>query len=107
MIWISQLLCSKEHPIIGVSWDDTKDSRAEMEREVARIFEQAIREQAAHRVCQICLSTEFHVRTIRTKYPTLDEAVPALRIQEVIQRIWGAMKRHPDYDEFIAKGKPH
>jgi hypothetical protein len=107
MIWISQLFCSKEHSIIGLSWDDTKDSRSEMEGEVALIFEKAIKNRAAHRVCQICLSTEFHVRSIKTKYATLDEAVPALRMQEVIQRMWGAMKRHPDYDEFIAKRKSH
>ena len=95
-IHIAQILCPKRHCIIALAYpaeDYTDEQGMAM---VDAQFTDLLDRKVINPVCALCAATEFHCEAGRTKYQTMQEAMPHLRENEarqlLTQLLW---KTHP------------
>jgi hypothetical protein len=93
---ITQYLCEQRHCILAVAWEDNG--------EINRVWvEEALLEQAGEMKlnpwCGLCGSAQLHFETAPTRFPTLAEALPSLKVCEAAQ----ALTR----DHFANQPKPN
>ncbi len=77
MIWISQWLCPNRHCAIAIAWDDQETNPQEAESRGERVFQ----ETPLKPWCGIC-GEGLHVEHGRTRFSTMEEALPHLRAIE-------------------------
>lgn len=86
-VYIAQLLCPSRHSIMAVS--HVCGSDAEEEALAAALwhrFDEAVAANVLNRRCGLCGSTNLHVETARTRFATMEEAMPHLKACEEAQR---------------------
>lgn len=78
MINITQWLCPGRHCSIALVWD-TKDVT---EQSILERGEDLFRSGMLKRVCGICNSTDIRTETARTRFKTIEEAGPQMKMLE-------------------------
>lgn len=86
-VYIAQLLCPARHCVLASAeycWEPSavEDLGARLEEKFAALVARGI----LNPHCEICRSRDLQVETMRTRFETLEEALPALRLTEALQR---------------------
>ncbi len=85
MIHILQLLCPQRHCFVALAWDDRNMTLPEAAMAMGRASADLLEN---HRlVCDLCGATSFKLEDGLTKYGSIDEAEPALRVTELAQQL--------------------
>jgi len=83
MIWIVQLLCPARHCVIAAAFDPEVDS----DEETTRKLEEWREKLGLNPWCGICGSTRLRYESHRTKFQTMEEALPSLKKSEQEQAL--------------------
>lgn len=78
MIYLTQWLCPGRHCNIALVWD----TETVTEQSILDRGEELFRSGMLKRVCGICDSTDIRTETGKTRFKTIEEAQPQLRILE-------------------------
>lgn len=76
MIKLMQLLCPSRHCFMAIAFDDEKVTEVEANLQLGMSAREHM--QAHGPACALCGSLDFHVETRRTRFTTIDEAMPML-----------------------------
>ena len=94
-VHITQYLCPERHCIIAAAWEEGKDTQDNVEQELLT----QMRQLKINPWCGLCGSVKFHFETAPTRFPSLAEALPSLKVCEALQ----ALTR----DHFATQPKPN
>lgn len=82
MIWITQLLCPERHCIFAFVFDENVTTRDIAERDLVAAFQKLVDTHALNPWCALCGSHVIKPESARTKYATMEEALPHIRKSE-------------------------
>lgn len=80
MIYLVQYLCHNRHCIIAAAYEDGK---GETFATVQKQMLDRLKELKANPWCHICNSMTFHFEQARTKFPSMEVALPILKLAEM------------------------
>lgn len=78
MIFITQCQCPHEHCLIAFAWEGEQSEQEKAERSLKEQLGQLTAAGVLNPWCGLCKSRDFHYRTHRTIWKTLEEATPHL-----------------------------
>lgn len=81
-IWMTQCLCERRHCICAGVFDDAAVPVAQGARETEVMLTQLFARKFGNPWCHICRSGKLHYETGRTPFETIEEAGPAILIEE-------------------------
>jgi len=81
MIWLTQWLCPKRHCSIALTWDDGETTAQRVVAQGEAVYTSG----TINRWCGLCGSRELRPEAGSTGFPTMEEALPWLKVQEALQ----------------------
>lgn len=78
MIWLVQYLCPARHCIIAAAYDDKEETF----ENVCKLMQERLLDLKADPFCGICGSTVLAFEQAPTKFESITQALPILRIAE-------------------------
>lgn len=82
MIHLTQLLCPQRHCVMALAWDERESSAQETESELREMFRTAVGKGLLNPFCGLCRSETLHCESGRTRWSTMEEALPHLQRHE-------------------------
>lgn len=75
MIYVTQWLCPQHHCSIGFLWEEASDTQEGIVARGEDLFEKGV----VRRACGICGSRELTPKHQRTRFASIDEAMPTFK----------------------------
>lgn len=100
-VHIAQILCPKRHCIIALVYPAEDYTDDEAKAMIEGRFKELIDTKAINPWCGLCNSRDLRCEAARTKFATMEEALPHVKTEEAKQKITAALtalylKTHPE-----------
>lgn len=86
MIHIIQCLCPHRHCIMAIAYDSETIAPADAMLGLMVTVESAVEVKEINPWCHICQSRDWHYEDAPTRFKTIDEAEPVLKLMEQMQK---------------------
>lgn len=91
MIFICQYLCPERHCVVALAYERTWTTPDQVEETLKK----AMTENKVDPWCGLCRSTELRFEHARTRFDTMEEAMPFFKVEETKQAFTRVMLK-PD-----------
>ena len=92
-VWIAQLKCPQNHCVSAVASELPDSESGRLESALMEGFNALVERGLVNRECGLCKSKDLHVEIAKSRFETMEEALPALHEEQRQQLATAAFLR--------------